>query len=214
MGNAVNRAGLATLTLGLSFVAQGATIYNNGAPNQFSGTQMSEFLVAEDFTIGGTSNISNIRFWSIQALLSDYLGSVYWAVHSNGASQPGVILQGGFTTPVTANLTGAAASTIGGYAEYVFDIPVAFQLTSGTYWLALHNGPLATNSGKEMLWATTGVGNGTEALYNDGVNGWVGSGNELAFRLDGTAAGAIPEPGTFALLAGGLAAAAFLRRKS
>ena len=65
-----------------------------------------------------------------------------------------------------------------------------------------------------MLWATTGVGNGSEALYNDGVNGWVGSGNELAFRLDSPVAGVIPEPGTFALLAGGLAAAAFLRRKS
>lgn len=215
MGNIRNSAGLVALTLGLSFVARGATIYDNGVPNQFSGTQMSDFVVAEDFTVSGTSNISNIRFWSIQALLSDYLGSVYWAIYSDAASQPAVILQGGFTTPVTAMPTGAAASTVGGYAEYVFDIPVTFQLVIGNYWLALHNGPLATNSGNEMLWATTGSGNGSEALYNDGVNGWVGSGNELAFRVDGTAAfGDVPEPGTFGLLAGGLTAAALIRRRT
>ena len=215
MGNVRNRVGLAALTLGFSLVAQGATIYDNGGPNQFSGTQMSDVLVAENFTVGGTSDISNIRFWSIQAFLSDYLGSVYWAIYSDAASQPAVILQGGFTTPVTAMPTGAAASTVGGYAEYVFDIPVTFQLVIGNYWLALHNGPLATNSGNEMLWATTGSGNGSEALYNDGVNGWVGSGNELAFRVDGTAAfGDVPEPGTFGLLAGGLTAAALIRRRT
>ncbi len=214
MGKAVNCAGLVALTLGLSFVAQGATIYDNGGPNQFSGSQMSDFLVAENFTVGGTSDISNIRFWSIQALVSDYVGSVYWAIHSNVASQPGAILQGGVTTPVTANPTGAAASTVGGYDEYVFDIPVAFQLTSGNYWLALHNGSLATNSGTEMFWATTSLGNASESLVDDGVNGWVASGNEQAFQIDGAAVGAIPEPGTFLLLAGGLAAAAILRRKS
>jgi len=214
MGYTVKRAGLAALALSFSFVAQSATIYNNGAPNQFSGTQMSEFLVAEDFAINSVSNISNIRFWSIQAVLSDYLGSVYWAIYSNAASEPDVILQGGVTATVTATPTGAAASTVGGYAEYVFDIPVTFQLTVGNYWLALHNGPVATNTFNEMFWATTSGGNGIESLYNDGVNGWVGSGNELAFRLDGTSGGVIPEPGTFVLLAGGLAAAAFLRRRS
>ena len=214
MRKVVNRTGVVILTLGLSFVAQGTTIYDNGGPNQFSGTQMSDFLVAEDFTVGATSDISNLRFWSIQALSTDYLGSVYWAIYSDVASQPGSIFEGGVTAAVTATPTGAASSTVGGYAEYLFDVPVVFQLAAGNYWLAFHNGPIATNSGLEMLWATTGLGNASESLVYDSVNGWTGSGNEQAFRIDGAAAGQVPEPGTFALLAGGLAAAAFLRRKS
>ena len=210
MKKVVNRAGLVVLACCLSIAAQGATIYNNGLPNQISGVNMSSFVVAENFSIAAAANISNIRFWSIQSSPTDYLGNVFWAIYANAGSQPGAVLQG--NTTFAASPTATGLSTGFGYAEYLFDIPVTFHLTIGNYWLGLSNSPRNNTTPTEMLWATTSPGIGSQAMYLTGST-WVGSGNHLAFRLDGTAAQVIPEPSTFALLAGGLAAAAFLRRK-
>ena len=206
---AFNRATSPALTFFLSCALQGAVVYNNGAPNQVSGTNMTEFQVADNFSLAVASDITTIRFWSIQQSPSDYTGSVYWAIYSNVATAPGVILQGGVTSAVAAVATGN--STGFGYLEYSFDIPVSFTLGIGDYWLGLHNGPLATTTPREMLWATTAVPVGSEGLYFDGT--WLGTGNEHAFLLEGTTSG-IPEPGSFALIASGLVAVAYLRRKS
>jgi len=210
MGNVVKRARHLALTLGLSFVAHGAVIHDNGAPDQIFGVNMSNFVVAENFSIAAATDITNIRFWSVQSLLADYLGDVFWAIYANSASLPGAVVQGNTTAAITPTATGN--STGFGYAEYVFDIPVTFQLAAGNYWLGLSNSPLNTVTPTEMLWSTTSVGNGSAAQYLDAGN-WLDSGSELAFRLDGDVAG-IPEPATFILLTGGLAAAAFLRRKT
>ena len=100
MQNLWIRAGLIALTLGASYTVHGAAAYDNGAPDQVYGTNMSEVLVAENFTIGATVNFTNIRFWSIQDAITSYTGSVYWAVYSDVASKPGLIL-GKQTTPPT-----------------------------------------------------------------------------------------------------------------
>jgi PEP-CTERM motif len=208
----INRIGTVVLALGLSLTAQAAVIHDNGAPNQFVGTQMSEFVVAEDFTLAATWNVANIRFWTIQSAASDYSGSTFWAIYADAGGVPDAVVAGGANVAITPAATGL--SSVIGYAEYVFDIPVAFQLLAGNYWLGLQNGPLSLVLSTEMLWATTDAGNGTEALYSDRVNGWVGAENQLAFQIEGTlAADAIPEPGSFALLACGLAVAAWLRRR-
>lgn len=211
MKKVVNRAGLVVLTFCLSIAAQGATIYNNGLPNQISGVNMSSFVVAENFSIAAAANISNILFWSVQSSPSAYLGNVFWAIYANAGIQPGAVLQG--NTTFAASPTATGLSTGFGYAEYRFDIPVNFQLAIGNYWLGLSNSPRNIPAPTEMLWSTTSPGIGSQAMYLTGST-WVGAGSHLAFRLDGTAAQVIPEPATFALLAGGLAAAAFLRRKS
>jgi hypothetical protein len=196
-----------TLALGISSAAQGGIIYDNGGPDQTWGTQMSEFQVADDFQIGASADINNIRFWSIQSAGADYTGSIYWAIYRDALGLPGTLVQGGLTVAIAETATGS--STGFGYAEYLFDIPVAFTLAAGNYWLGLHNGPLTNTSAAEMLWSTTANPGGTDGLYLDqGV--WIASGNDQAFRLDGEPTGA-PEPGTLALFGVGLAAA-FRRR--
>lgn len=208
--------GAGILALAMSAVpgVSGAVLFNNGAPDQISGDNMSEALVADDFTIPGQSNVTNIRFWSIQSDLADYDGVVYWEIYSDGGGVPNGSLFSG-TASVTATATGN--STGFGYDEYVFDIPVAFQLAAGTYWLGLHNGP--TNNGilTEMLWATTNPGSGSSGSYlipPDGSGPWVSTLQEHAFRIDGDPLNnVIPEPGTFALLGGGLCVAALMRRR-
>ncbi len=64
--------------LGMIQTAHADVVHDNGAPNQTGGTNMSNSMVAEDFSISATTNINNIRFWSIQSSPSDYLGNLSW----------------------------------------------------------------------------------------------------------------------------------------
>lgn len=172
--------GLVALALCYSSTASGVVIYDN-APDQVSGTNMSEQLVAENFTLATAANVINIRFWAILAAGSAYRGNLYWAIYSNVANHPGVIVSGGAAPVVVGTATGF--STAFGYPEYSFDIPVDIQLPAGAYWLALHNGDLSNNGPSEMLWSTSASNIGSNALYLDATAGWVSSGNELAFQL-------------------------------
>jgi hypothetical protein len=198
------RAGALALTLAVSQAATAVTVFDNGAPNLVSGTQMGEFQVAEDFTLSSAVDLGTIRFWSIQSAASEYSGSVAWSIFSNSGTQPGATLFSG-----VASVAGVATggSTGFGYAAYVFDIPVTLNLGAGTYWLGLHNGPLTNTTPREMLWATTATGLGSPGRYLDGT--WVDSGNAHAFRLESAAI--IPEAGTSAMLLAGLAGLAGLR---
>ena len=198
------------LALCLAQAASAAVVFNNGAPDQVSGTNMSANMVAEDFTIGATTDITNLRFWTIQSALGDYSGSLSWAIYGGGA-QPGAVLFSG-TSAATAVATGGSSGF--GYAEYVFDITTLFQLSAGSYWLGLGNNPLDPNNPSEMLWETTGSVTGSTSRYHDGA-AWIDSTNHQAFRIDGNVVNpTIPEPGTLALLAISLAAAGFVRRKA
>ena len=207
-------AALAVAAAQLSFAAP---VFDNGAPDQVYGTQMSDVLVAEDFSLAALTTISSIRFWSIQSATTDYLGSVYWAVYDNVGGAPGAVLFGNTAVMTTASATGN--STGFGYAEYVFDVDVAdFDLGAGTYWLGLHNGPLALIAPREMLWSTTASTIGSESMYFDSTFGWTGAGTNLAFVLDGTGVvvppPGVPEPGTLALVGLAVLAARVARRKA
>ena len=214
---ALVRTGMAALALSAAQLSFAVPVYNNGLPDQISGTQMSETLVAEDFSLTALTTISSIRFWSIQSASTDYLGSVYWAVYSNMGVAPGVILFGNTAVVTTAAATGN--STGFGYAEYLFDVDVVdFTLGAGTYWLGLHNGPSAVTVAREMLWSTTASTIDSESMYFDSTSGWTGAGTHLAFVLDGSGVvvppPGVPEPGTLALVGLAVLAARGARRKA
>lgn len=184
----VRRAVIVTILAGTPLDLFGASV-DGGAPNQVSGTNMSEQLVAEPFTIPYNTSFSEIRFWAIRSAPGAYRGSVYWAIHSEASGKPDQVVAGGVTAAISAVDTGQ--STAFGYGEATFVVPVAFKLAPGAYWLALHNGPLADNSVSEMLWSTAADASApaevhgvvsTEALYLAG-SAWVGTGNSLAFQL-------------------------------
>ena len=219
---ALVRTGMAALAVAAAQLSFAAPVFDNGAPDQVYGTQMSDVLVAEDFSLAALTTISSIRFWSIQSATTDYLGSVYWAVYDNVGGAPGAVLFGNTAVPTTATATGNSAS-FPGYAEYAFDVDVAdFDLGAGTYWLGLHNGPLASTVASEMLWSTTASTIGSESMYFDSTFGWTGAGTNLAFVLDGSGVvvppppppPGVPEPGTLALVGLAVLAARVARRKA
>jgi hypothetical protein len=191
------RAGAFAASLAFSMASSAATVFNNGVPDLISGTQMSEFIVADDFTLASSNTLSNIRFWSVQNAISDYNGSVAWAFYSNASNQPGISLFSGLAA-VAGVATGG--STGFGYNAYAYDIPISVTLSAGNYWLGLHNGPTSNTTALEMLWATTAVGQGTLGKYLDGT--WVDTTNEHAFRLDGVSP--VPEAQAPAMLLAGL----------
>jgi hypothetical protein len=202
------RATVLALMLGVSQAATALTVFNNGAPDFVTGTAMTEFVVADNFTVASSYDITNIRFWSAQSALGAYQGSVAWAIYSDLAGLPNSSLNAGLAT-----VTGTA--TVGtvppGYGVYSFDIPVSFTLAAGNYWLALHNGPLSnTTTPGDMLWATSGSTSTPASVYFDG--GWVSTGNEQAFRVDGNVS-VVPEPEGIALFLAGLAVCGGLRKK-
>ncbi|MCV2368656.1 PEP-CTERM sorting domain-containing protein [Roseateles oligotrophus] len=215
MKQVTSRLGLAMVALGFSQAAMSAAVYDNGVPNQGWGTQMSEFQVADNFSISAASDISKIRFWSIQSAANDYSGSVYWAIYSNAAGAPGALIQGGVSATIAESATGLQTGFE--YAEYMLDIAVNFTLGIGDYWLGLHNGALGNTDPTEMLWATTATGAAVAGQYLDGAD-WIDSGNEHAFLLEGRAVvqppgGDVPEPASWSLALAGLLAAGAVRRK-
>jgi PEP-CTERM motif len=186
-----------------------ATVFDNGPPDNNTGTQMSAFVVADDFTLASATNMTNIRFWSAQSAQSDYLGSVAWSIYSDVGSLPSATLFSG-TSSATGVATGDATGF--GYSIYAFDIPVSFSLAAGSYWLGLNNSPLESVNPTDMLWASKGSIVGREGVYLDGAS-WAGTDQEHAFRLDGNGiTSAVPEPYMPAMMLAGIAALAGLRR--
>jgi hypothetical protein len=194
------------IALASSQASFAVTVYDNGGPNGAPGTGLSEFRVADNFTLGADFNITKLVFWSVQSSAADYLGSLSWSVYSGGAA-PGASQFSGTASPVAAAV---GPSSVPGLTVYAFDIPVSFTLAAGTYWLGLNNNPLNSGNPTNMSWATTATGAGPTGVYLDaGV--WVDSTNEHAFRIEGVAA--VPEASTAAMFLAGLAACAALVKK-
>ena len=149
---ALIRTAALTALLSTSAFVQAASVVTN-APDRVYGTNMSYALVADDFTLVNPYDITGVRFWTLQETATDYSGSVYWAIYSNGTGPGSVLFDG--TAVLTANATGQLGAF--GYDEYIFDIPVTFQLAAGTYWLALQNDFLGNDEPAEILWGSTSV---------------------------------------------------------
>ena len=219
---------LAAVLLGSSSSAHATPFfYDNGAPNQVQGFEMTQWIEAEDFTLTAGTTLTDVRFWSVQddvRFAQPYQGSITWQIYSNNVIEPGSLLVSGNTAVVTRFATGNSLPVVlGSLTEFQndFSLPSVF-LSPGTYWLGLHNGPLSTTGFSQFYWETT---NPNATLFSENNltpfndNGWVSNNFQLAFQLrgeTGAATEAVPEPASLLLLGTGLVGIAQrrLRRKS
>ena len=191
----------------------GPVVYDNGAPNQASGNNMSFAYQAEDFVLAANTTISDVHFWSLEAA-NAYRGGFYWALHGNTGGAPGALIAGGFQNAVTRTSLGAVAG-FGTEFRNDFDLNTATALTAGTYWLVLHNGVFGNliDTDPDFLWETTAVAKGFAGHEDDGT-GWTPNGAEHAFQLTGPNVVNVPEPMTGGLVAAALAALLFTRQRA
>lgn len=203
---------LATLLLPAAASAQ---IYDNGPPDGSSGNEMTQWIQAEDFTLGQAYNVTGIRFWAFQLTPSAYQGSIAWRIYGNNAGAPDEtsILFGGLAA---ATPTNEGALAYGGNDRLRFDIATNFTLGAGTYWLGLHNGDYSVDGRLDFYWETTGLnlqqtGQEDNSPFDDA--GWSDNGQEHAFQLFGQTTNVVPEPSTYAMMALGLVGMAAARRR-
>ncbi|MGV3708260.1 MAG: PEP-CTERM sorting domain-containing protein [Gemmatimonas sp.] len=191
-----------------------AQIFDNGAPNATDGWNLSGMTSAEDFTLAQDYTVTGIRFWAFSLFgPSQYSGSITWGIYSDNVGLPGSMLFSGTASPIGVNQGPLAFG--GGFDQYQFDIATNFNLSAGSYWVSLYNGPFT--GANYFYWQTTAP-NASSNVRGDldpSDGNWEYTAqNDYAFQLFGqaTPTSVVPEPTTYVLLATGLVAIGLARR--
>jgi hypothetical protein len=215
------RAAFVALAVFLAPICAHASIlYNNGAPDQSDGSNITGFVAADDFALAGSVTLTAGSFWSsanFDPFGSSFSGTIGWAILADASGSPGSILFSGSDSSPVLTDTGLQ---IFGTEEWRIDFSFgSINLNAGTYWLGLHEGALGTpDDGTTIFWDTTGSQTGALSQITadvTGASGWSfnsglrgGSGSDLAFQLSGTSGGGTPtptpEPSSVALLGTGI----------
>jgi hypothetical protein len=199
----------------LTLPAQADILFNQtpppSNPNSFD---ITSFRVADDFTFSSAATVTDILFYYAFAAngTATDLGPVTYAIYSDNAGTPGVLIQSESILTGDVTRTGQnALCTL--CASATFSLIAPLDLPGGTYWLELHADATLTgdNGGTPVSWANVAddfPNSGTIAQWDNGSGGTPNTSlssfpgfEQFAFQLSGTT---VPEPGSFVLLALGL----------
>lgn len=199
-----------------------ATVLYDQTPTNTNGFSITDFRLADDFTLSSPSTVTDLLFfynYSVDGSPSD-LGAVTYAIYANNAGALGAVSQSETIASGSVTTTGESA-LCDTCASATFSI-TPLTLATGIYWLELHAGtsltdPNTGNNGYEIWWGAVDDNATLVAQWDQGSgltpdtavdsSGY----NQYAFQVIGTAAA--PEPGTLALLAVGLSILAVNARR-
>jgi hypothetical protein len=206
--------------------AMALTVWDNGGPSTAAGageggSNLSEFKQAEDFTLSFASNLTSVTFWSLEASAADYSGNIFYEITNNLAGVPGATVFGSGLAATTRTAAGSAA----GLNQFKNDFALSVNnLAAGTYWITLHNGPMANSGFTDFYWSwadlnATNSGAGTFrgqelSLPATPATPWTTNSQEHAFLIAADLVPEVPEPETWMLLSAGLLGLAWRTRLS
>lgn len=199
--------------LGMSS-ARAALIYDNGAPTDFDGLEMTQWIQADDFILGAPAALAGVRFWASEsAEFGSYRDCITLTLYEDDGGAPGMILYRNTQAPART-----FDHNYDMWAVYRYDFAVgSFELEAGTYWLGLHHGSLSVTSFEDFFWEVSsdelsgGLSYSDIAPFDEGT--WFPNDAELAFQVYGACPQAIPVPGTVLLGSLGAGLVAGLRRR-
>jgi hypothetical protein len=185
-----------------------AILWDNGGPAilRQGGSAMTDFTQAEDFQVLALSDITGVRFWSLEGAPSDYFGSITWEIRNDAGGAPGnTVIGAGSVTP-----TSLAAGSVLGFNQFEMDFSLLVNsVIPGVYWLTLHNGPISNITFTDFYWSwadlnatNTATSRGEERSLDPPVPTFSTNDAEHAFLISGEE---VPEPGSFVCCAAGLA---------
>lgn len=184
---------------GFAVTSRAAVIFDNGAPNQSGGDEMTAYVQAEDFALSSAALLTDLHFSTFEGNEGNsWDGTLQYYFFSDNSGQPASTP---FATGSAINVMRAATGFVDADLhefQYSIDTASPILLAAGTpYWIGLHANQ--TFDRQNIYWERSATGYGAAGLFSLGgpFGRWSTTFNHHAFQLTGAT---VPEPAA-ALLA-------------
>lgn len=205
-------ASLLLVSLLLAAPAQGAIVFNNGAPDGASGNDATFWQQADPFALSTPANLTGAAVYLAGfGDLSNWDGTIEYFIYSDLGGSPDLPLASGFGTSITL-VAGFPWDFGGDSVRASFQFTAPFSAAAFTsYWFAIHFAADYDNT-DSVFWVTTAPTSGAGRELAGGVGVWVGNGQKHAFYLTDSSrpSSSVPEPKSLALWGLGVLAVATL----
>jgi hypothetical protein len=152
------------LLFGLCDRARGDLLFSTGGPDyvnivgsqEMTTNNVASFFYTNGFPQGFT--VTDVHFFSYELQGSPgFTGTIAWQIYQDNGGTIGSMVSSGTTSTVT-RAGGGSNPFWPSFLVYENEFSVgSVALGPGSYWLALHNGPLAHDSDDSMFWTKDSV---------------------------------------------------------
>lgn len=196
---------LAILVLAGASIGNGATVWDNGSPDQIDGVVSDSTLIyaQDNFTLTATTTLRSLVWWGGYTPAISSVTDSFTVEFRDGGG-----LLSSFAVSASRTPTSFAVLSLPVYV-YAADILPGFTLNAGSYFIRIFDN--TNGAPTSWFWANSSQTGDASAFQVGGGSTFTNLG-ELAFQLSDTAV--VPEGATYLLSAIGLAGIFLARRRA